>query len=119
MENRSATQGNALGRVCETGGGEGIERHRIRQPGGRPGTFKSECVICQGKGCMRASGPYNVWNTCLTCGGEGTVIMDGEREGDSDRRTQPTWGDVALFSLVVAFFTAFGCALLYLYARGH
>jgi len=68
---------------------------------------------------MRASGPYNVWNTCLACGGEGMVVRDGEREGDSDGRTQPTWGDVLWFSLWTAAVTALFCWLLIWRAKGH
>ncbi len=71
------------------------------------------------QGCMRASGPYNVWNTCLACGGEGMVVRDGEREGDSDGRTQPTWGDVLWFSLWTAAVTALFCWLLIWRAKGH
>ena len=70
---------------------------------------------------MPARGPYNVWNTCLTCGGEGTVVRDGEREGDSDsdRRTQPTWSDALWFSLWTATVTALFCWLLISRAGAH
>jgi hypothetical protein len=59
------------------------------------------------------------WETCHSCEGEGTVVRDGEREGDSDRRTQPTWGDVLWFSLCSMVITALGCWLLIWRARGH
>jgi len=55
----------------------------------------------------------------MTCNGWGFHVMDGEREGDSDRRTQPTWGDVLWFSLWTAVITALFCWLLISRAGAH
>jgi len=64
----------------------------------KQGTYVVTCDRCFGNGFTRIG--QRPFEKCEKCGGEGTLVIHGEREDDSMLRAQPSWGDVAWFVIV-------------------
>ena len=82
-----------------------------RQARMTPGTYVVNCDLCRGSGLL----PYGLlpYESCLKCDGAGSLIVNGERSGDAEKRTK--FRDFLLFVGVVAIlatFWAIACAVL-------
>jgi hypothetical protein len=83
-----------------------------RWAGPEPGTYVMTCDCCKGRGMCLVRGMNSIYEMCVSCDGVGALTVIGERHGDIERQSQPTWADVFTFVAIAVFVTAVCCGLI-------